>query len=162
MINEKKKVAPNAYNTDPAFARKIHGVYLGQNKTPSLGLLSFEEYAKYGTPAPNHYNTQKDGVLSQVAKVPSANMKRDMTVRSPERKKDNSPSPHHYQEKDKNWKLLAGQTKIPSFTVKKDKSHYLDAHIREKKKVPGVGAYKQTGIENYKKLYTGSPSHRRF
>lgn len=30
-------------------------------------------------------------------------MKRDMTVRSPERKKDSGPSPVSYPDKEKNW-----------------------------------------------------------
>ena len=45
MISEKKKVAPNSYKTDEAYKQKIYGVYLGQNKVPSLGLLNESEFA---------------------------------------------------------------------------------------------------------------------
>ncbi len=34
MISEKKKVGPNAYNTEQTQKEKIYGVYLGQNKQP--------------------------------------------------------------------------------------------------------------------------------
>jgi hypothetical protein len=45
MASEKKKVAPNSYKTDEAYKQKIYGVYLGQNKVPSLGLLNEYEFA---------------------------------------------------------------------------------------------------------------------
>ena len=43
--------------------------------------------------------------MSQYERVPNANMKRDMTLRSPKLKSEiaNDPSPFSHPDKDKNW-----------------------------------------------------------
>ena len=130
-IAEKKKVAPNAYHTEKAFNQKVTGVYLGQNKWPKQGLVDIREFAQMGTPAPVHYNKDNYKVMSQYSKVPIANMKRDMVVRSPERKKDNSPSPHSYPARETAWTGLAQHEKVKNFSFKKDKSHFLDATVKQ-------------------------------
>ena len=54
-----------------------------------------------------------------------------MTVRSPERKRDNSPSPVSYPEKDKNWVTLSHKQKIPQYTIQKEKTNtFLDQMVR--------------------------------
>lgn len=49
MREEKKKVGPNAYKSEYAFdyvrKPKVKGVYLGQNKNPTQGLLNDQEFA---------------------------------------------------------------------------------------------------------------------
>lgn len=89
-------------------------------------------------------------------------MKRDMVKRSPELKRDNSPSPHSYPQRETNWTSLSHHEKVKKYTFKKDKSHYLDYALREKKKVPGVGTHKGTEMAQWKNLSHGTSSpHRR-
>jgi len=42
-----------------------------------------------------------------MTRMPIANLKRDMTVRTKEIERNDSPSPASYPEKDKNWKILS-------------------------------------------------------
>lgn len=102
-------------------------------------------------------------VQSKYTKVPKANMKRDMVVRSPERKKDNGPSPVSYPEKETKWTSLSQRPKVPQFTIKKTKGdHYLDQVVKSKKFVPGVGAHKGTSIDKFDLLARGpSPHYKR-
>jgi len=52
---------------------------------------------------------------------PVANLKRDMTARTKEVKRDNSPSPVSYPLKEVQWRKMSNQRTIPSFTVMKEK-----------------------------------------
>jgi hypothetical protein len=108
FIDEKKKVGPNRYTTDEAFKQKVHGVYLGNNKELRGGLVGEIEYLSQQTPCSNYY-TKNPEVLSSYVRVTAANLKRDMTVRSPEPKKEArmAPSPNSYPEKDINWVNLS-------------------------------------------------------
>lgn len=161
MAYEKKRVGPNAYDTSAAYQQKVKGVYLGQNKMMSVGLLSEQEYAWKHDPAPNQYSYDPN-VESKFDKVPSANLKRDVTVRSPERKKDSGPSPVSYPEKEKYWTNLSHQPKVPNYTIKKSKNDaFLDQIAKAKKYVPGVGTHK-TPIEAFCLLARGpSPHYKR-
>jgi len=61
---------------------------------------------------------------------PVANLKRDMPVRTKELKRDNSPSPVSYPLKEVQWRKLANQRSIPSFTIEKTKAgRFLDKHV---------------------------------
>lgn len=113
-------------------------------------------------PASNHY-TYDELVQSKYTKVPKANMKRDMTVRSPERKKDNGPSPVSYPEKETKWTGLSTKVKIPQFTIKKAKNNcFLDLEVKKSKGVPGVGTHKGTTMEQFNLLARGpSPHYKR-
>lgn len=87
-------------------------------------------------------------------------MKRDMTKRSPELKKNNDPSPVSYPEKETKWLTLSNKPKVPQFTIKKTKGdHYLDQVVRLKKFVPGVGTHKNTTIDHFSLLARGPSSH---
>lgn len=111
MKKEKKMVGPNQYK-NLEVPQKVYGVYLGQNKTTKQGLLTAEEYAWQSNPAMNTYKYD-DLVQSKFTKVPKANMKRDMVSRSPDRKKDNGPSPVSYPDKETKWQSLSQKPKVP-------------------------------------------------
>jgi len=92
-----------------------------------------------------------------MTRMPIANLKRDMTVRTKEIKPNNSPSPVSYPEKDKHWKKLSHQPLAPSFSVPKVKaSRFLDKHIANKKWVPGVGTHRESDIKHFLNLSHGS------
>jgi hypothetical protein len=48
---EKNRPSPQTYRTDQAFQQKVHGVYLGQNKSPQSGLTGEYEYFSNETPS---------------------------------------------------------------------------------------------------------------
>jgi hypothetical protein len=94
---------------------------------------------------------------------PVANLKRDMTARTKEVKRDNSPSPVSYPLKEVQWRKMSNQRTIPSFTVMKEKQgRFLDKHVALKKFVPGVGTHKKTDIDSFLLLSRGpSPHYKR-
>ncbi len=124
---EKLRPAPNSYNAAEALKDKVTGVYLGQNKAPRDGLVGEIVFLSQQTPCSNAYTINYDP-LSSVQRIPHANLKRDMTLRSPPPKTEakNSPSPHHYPEKEKAWLQTTYQQRIPQFTISKDKTRYMD------------------------------------
>lgn len=148
FAKEKKKVAPNEYNTDEAYKQKVYGVYLGNNKSPKDGLVGEIVYLSNQTPCSNLYNLDQTP-LSKIRKIPIANMKRDMTVRSPGPSKEvrNSPSPHSYP--DQPWQTLSHKASIPKFSIAKEvkQGRFLDSHVKREKYKPGPGTYKGNGIE---------------
>lgn len=97
--------------------------------------------------------------MTKYRKIPIANMKRDMTVRSPKPNPElaKSPSPHSYPEKDTNWKSLSHKPSISRFSVLKDEKQgrFLDSFVKTKKFVPGPGAHKETGMAKFTLLYRG-------
>ncbi len=110
----------------------------------SVGLLSEQEFAWKQNPAPNQYSYEAY-VESKYEKVPVANLKRDATVRSPERNKDSGPSPVSYPLKETNWVSLSDKRRVPNYTIKKCKNDaFLDQVAKANKFVPGVGTHKTT------------------
>jgi len=127
------------------------------------GRINELEWTSQQTPCSNFYNLDTS-VLSKTRKIPMANMKRDMVVRSPEPKPEliKAPSPHSYPDKDKNWKTLSHQESVPRFSIKKDKNTFLVSHVKNKKYVPGPGTYKDNETINFDKLARGpSPHYKR-
>lgn len=111
FINEKKRVAPNAYkNIDEAYKQKVYGITLGQIKDHKNGLVGELEYLSQQSPCSNFYNLDPTA-LSKNTRIPIANMKRDMVIRSPPPKPEvsKSPSPHSYPDKDHSWTQLSHQ-----------------------------------------------------
>lgn len=72
---EKTKVGPANYKTDPAYAEKIKGVYLNQKSTKE-GLTGEIEYLSLQTPCSNFYNAKPE-VTSMYERLPITNFKRD-------------------------------------------------------------------------------------
>ena len=158
FIRQKETPGPHSYQLDEALKEKVPGVYLGQNKAPQAGLQ--DENVFLGQQTPGAQYKADPQVQSGWKKSPSANMKRDMVLRSPKPVRDNSPSPNSYPEKDRHWGVLSQNHRLPTYSLRKEKQgSYLDVHVKKKKFVPGPGAYKTDNMLNFAKLARGPSPH---
>ena len=116
------------------------------------------EYIAGQTPASNYYS-YNPFFQSKHEKIPSANMKRDMTVRSPTLKKSNGPSPVSYPEAETKWITLSTKVTIPKYSVRKAKGDtFLECEVKKHKFVPGVGTH-NTDMAKFSLLSRGPSPH---
>ena len=116
---------------------KIPGTYT--QKTVTGQLMNETEFLAKTTPASNAYKPNFEA-LAKASRVPRADMNRDKSPKAPliPMKKNDSPSPVSYKDKDNSWKKMSTYRNSSfNYTIsKKPKASFLDENLKKKKTIP--------------------------
>ena len=157
--SEKNKAGPADY----VDGRKKQVLGFSKNVTPKLENMLDNEYQSKSRPAPNKYKPNHDS-LSTSRTIFRGNMNRDTSPKATSLKRDNSPSPHHYEGADKaSWEKTSKFRDVSKeFKFKtEERRNFTKDYIKSKRHVPKP--YK-VDIEVYDKIARNpmnSPTYRK-
>ena len=123
------------------------------------------EFYSLEVPASNAYKPA-DGISSRKKRTFNAHLNRDKSPKDCLKplKRDDSPSPAHYEAADRSWKKMSVHpVKNYAYSISKEpKKSFIDVEVKNKNFVPGSGKYKDE-MAQFSKLARGSsiPRFRR-
>ena len=162
-VQQREKTMKGPADYSPEFKRKIPGVY--NSAVPTGSLMNETDFLSAQSPGSNAYKPNYEAQAKSI-RVPRADMNRDKSPKDPmiALKKNDSPSPSSYKDKDNNWKKMSNYpvTNFNYSIAKTVKKSFTDEHMQAKKKVPQVGTYNDS-MDRFLKLSRGTniPRYKR-